>query len=272
MKILSILLFALLSFCGQSQSLIKGKIIDKISEEHLPYVNIGVIGKNIGTVSDINGYFEISINEKNNKDTLRLSMIGYESLEIIVSDFKKQIINNSIVKLNPNVTELNEVIVSGKDLKEKIIGNKTKSKNVTAGFSTDKLGNEVGVVMKIKKRPTYIKDFNCNIAVNKYGQLKFRLNIYEMKKGMPGKNILNENIFVETEIEQGVLSVDLTKYNLWVETDFLVTLEWIEDLGKDGLYFSARFLGAPMIARETSQGHWGKITMASLGFNCTVRY
>ena len=204
---------------------------------------------------------------------MRFSMIGYESLEMKVADFKRQLKNNYTIKLKPSVTELTEVIISGKDLKEKVLGNTTQSKSVTGGFSTDLLGNEVGVVMKLKKkRPTYIKDFKCFIAKNKYGQLKFRLNIYEMHKGMPGKNILTENIYVETDIEQGLLTVDLTKYNIWVEKDFLVSLEWIEDLGEDVLYFSARFLGAPMIARETSQGHWGKITMASLGFNCTVRY
>ena len=272
MKILSILLLTFLSFQIKSQELTKGKITDQHTNEQLAYVNIGIIGKNIGTVSDFDGNFEINIPVGLNADTMRFSMIGYEPLEMIVDDFKKQMGNNATIKLKQSITHLKEVVVTDNNLKEKILGNKTRSKNVTGGFSTDLLGNEVGVVMKIKRKPTYIKDFNCFIAKNKYSKLKFRLNIYEIKKGMPGKNILKENIFVETEMEQGLLTVDLTKYNLWVETDFLVTLEWIEDLGEDGLYFSARLLGAPMIARQTSQGHWGKITMASLGFNCTVRY
>ena len=273
MKILTILLFMFSAWFGKSQSSFSGEMVDENTNEVLAYVNIGVIGKNIGTVSDINGKFSLRIEEKYNADTVRFSMIGYESLEMIVADFKKKLKNNAVVKLKPSITELTEVVISGKDLKEKVLGNTTRSKNVTGGFSTDLLGNEVGVIMKLKKkRPTYIKDFNCFIAKNRYGKIKFRLNIYELEKGMPGRNILTENIFVETEIEQGVLSVDLTKYNIWVEKDFLVSLEWIEDLGEGGLYFSARLLGAPMIARQASQGHWGKITMASLGFNCTVRY
>lgn len=273
MKQIFVFLFTALFFQLSAQDLFKGKIVDDSSSENLSYVNIGVIGKSIGTVSDLDGNFEIKINDKNDADTIRFSMIGYEPLEMIVADFKKELKSNKTIQLKQSVTELKQATVTGKDLIEKVLGNETQSENVTGTFGTDVLGNEIGVVMKVKKkRMTYIKDFNFSIAKNEYGKLKFRLNIYEMKKGMPDKNILPENIFVETEIEQGLVRVDLTKFNLWVEKDFLVALEWIEDLGEGGLHFSARFLGAPMMARDASQGDWEKISVASLGFNCTVRY
>jgi len=134
------------------------------------------------------------------------------------------------------------------------------------------LGNEVGIGIKIKRRPTIIKDFNCFIAKNAYGLVKFRLNIYELVKGKPGKILLNENIIVETEIEKGLLTIDLSEYNIVVEDDFYIGLEWIEDLGENGLMFSAGFFNKPMIYKETSQGEWSNARIMGLGFNVTVKY
>ena len=57
-----------------------GQVLDAATKEPLPYVNIGLINKNIGTVSDDYGYFELGVNAQlNAQDTLLFSMIGFES-------------------------------------------------------------------------------------------------------------------------------------------------------------------------------------------------
>jgi len=72
-------------------------------------------------------------------------------------------------------------------------------------------------------------------------------------------NLLKQSVLVQTTIKNGKLSIDLRKFNIVVEDIFFVALEWIEDLGEDGLYFSASFSGSPIIARQTSHGTWEKI-------------
>ena len=62
-----------------AQTFVIGQVIDAATKEPLPYVNIGQLNKNIGTVSDETGYFELEVNtEQNSRDTLRFSMIGFE--------------------------------------------------------------------------------------------------------------------------------------------------------------------------------------------------
>lgn len=263
------ILFSLITF---GQNSFKGNLKDKTTKEPLAYVNIGVVGKNIGTVSDMNGDFEIKLPEANNNDTLKMSMIGYESLTFIVSDFKKIISKTPEIVLVPKTMELKEVVISGRELKEKILGNTTESKTMTGGFSSNELGNEVGIVIKIKRSPTYIKQFCANIASNKYDSLKFRLNFYDLKDGMPNQRINNQNIILTSNIKEGKLIVDLSKYDIIMEDDFFVSLEWIENLGENGLYFSVGLLGSPIISRHTSQGNWKKIGAVSLGFNVTAKY
>jgi len=134
------------------------------------------------------------------------------------------------------------------------------------------LGNEVGIIIKIKKSPTYIDKFHVSIAENEIDSLKFRLNFYSVKNKMPHESILTENIFVESQIKEGVLTVDLGEYNIVVEDDFMVSLEWIEDLGEGKLNFSMGLFGSPVIYRYTSQADWEKAKPLSIGFSVTAKY
>lgn len=256
--------------CGQDN--FNGTISDSESGEILPYVNVGVVGKNIGTVTDMDGTFNLKIDKKYNADTLMMSMIGYENLVFVVADFKEKLSTDSIFKLTSKTTNLQEIVVESSQLKSKILGNKTKSKNIRGHFVSDELGNEVGIIIKIKKSPTYIDKFHASIVENKYGLLKFRLNFYSVKDKMPHENILTENIIVETQIKEGVLTVDLSEYNIVVEDDFMVSLEWIENLGQDGLFFSMSFFGSPVISRQTSQAYWKKQKPVGIGFSVTAKY
>jgi len=236
--------------CGQE--IFSGTIIDGESDEVLPYVNVGVVGKNVGTVTDINGVFNLKINAEYDADTLMMSMIGYEDLVFVVTDFKRKISDDSTFKLTSKTTDLQEIVVESSQLKSKILGNKTKTKRIIGGFSSNELGNEVGIIIKIKKSPTYIDKF--------------------IKNKMPHKSILKENIFVESQIKEGVLTLDLSEYNIVVEDDFMVSLEWIENLGEDGLRFSMAFFGSPVIYRHTSQASWKKMKPFSIGFSVTAKY
>ena len=68
------------------------------------------------------------------------------------------------------------------------------------------------------------------------------------------------------------LTVDLKKYNLIVEDDFFVSLEWIKFLKGEGLYFCGGVYNADSYVRQTSQGNWEKIDYFGLGFYTTVSY
>ena len=251
-----------------------GQVLDAATKEPLPYVNIGLINKNIGTVSDDYGYFELGVNAQlNAQDTLLFSMIGFESKSFVLKDFLAQQLIE--VFLTEKATELDEVILTSDrktKYQTKILGNKTTSKLLYAAFTTNKLGNEMGFVVRGRKRPMILKKFNVSLVENDYGPIKFRLNFYDLVNGLPNENILNENIIVETEIESGIVTVDLTPYEIVIDEDFFIAIEWIEDLGPGKLFFSGGFFGALLIAREVSQGTWSALGSTSVGMNVEVRY
>jgi len=256
-----------------AQTFVIGQVVDAALKEPLPYVNIGLLNKNIGTVSDETGYFELEVNtEQNSRDTLRFSMIGFETKSYTLNDFINQ--NEIEVYLTEKSTALDEVILSSKrkNYQTKILGNKTTSKALYAAFTSNKLGNEMGFIVRARKHPMILKKFNISLVENDYGPIKFRLNIYDVLNGLPNKTLLTDNLFIETEESSGIVSLDLTPYEIIIDQDFFIAIEWIEDLGPGKLYFSGGFFGAPLFAREVSQGTWEKIGTASVGMNVEVRY
>jgi TonB-dependent starch-binding outer membrane protein SusC len=92
---------------GEFQNrIIMGKVSDAETGEPLPGVNINIEGQAIGTVSDINGIYSISVNSIN--DVLLFSFVGYKNGKITVLDK-----NKIDVLLQPDVKKLDEVIVIG---------------------------------------------------------------------------------------------------------------------------------------------------------------
>lgn len=270
---ISILISFLFSQFLISQNSLSGKIIDAETNDLLPYVNIGVVGKNIGTVSDLKGNFKLDIPESLNDEALRISIIGYKTLEMTVNNFRDLAVSESNFALDPEAYAIEEIVISSKERKSKILGNKTRSTNFILGFASNILGNELATKIKIKRNPTYLNEFYVSIAENKLGKIRFRVNFYNIKNGLPHLPINKQNIIVETDIETGVLTVDLRPYNIVVKDDFYISLEWIEDFGdvKD-LYFSAGMLGKAAAVRHTSHGHWTKIGTFSVGYSTLVEF
>ncbi|MDG1652280.1 MAG: carboxypeptidase-like regulatory domain-containing protein [Flavobacteriaceae bacterium] len=271
--VLFLLVLILNYVSGFGQTELIGQVIDALTEEPIPYVNIGLVDENIGTVSDEQGYFQLEIDPlQYSQSNLRFSMIGFESKTYVLQEYlQKELL---IIPLTEESTELEEVVVSTKrtQFETKILGNKTTTKLIYAAFTTNKLGNEMGFVVRQRKRPMILKKFNIPLVENDYGLIRFRLNFYSVENGLPTSTLLKENIIIETDATSGIVSKDLAPYEIVIDEDFFVSIEWIEDLGPGKLYFSGGFFGSPLIAREVSQGTWSKVGSGSVGMNVEVRY
>lgn len=101
-----IVLSILLSGQIFAQQAITGRVVDSETEEPLPGVSIVISGTTLGTITNTDGDFTISVPEGNNQ--LEFSMIGFEKQIIRITD--SNVIN---VRLETEITALNEVVVTG---------------------------------------------------------------------------------------------------------------------------------------------------------------
>ncbi len=271
-KTLLLFLTVLCSYTSRAQVVVKGIIKSENTQEILPYVNVGIINKGIGTVTNDKGNFYLLVQKRQYNDSIKLSMIGYQSKTFLVKDFVITIKKNNTIYLTEKTEALNEVIVTTRKLKQRILGN--KSSNSKYEMTSSLLGIEIGILIKIKRSPTYLKSFNTEIHTKKYSSFKFRLNIYDIKDGLPNNNLLKESIYIDKNDikEDGHINIDLKPYSIIVEDDFFITLELVKDSGIEKLHLPASILGPRLIERETSQASWEKYPLGSMGFNVTVKY
>ncbi len=260
-------LMLLIAQAATAQTAFSGKIVDAATGEPLPYVNVGIVGKTVGTVTDEQGRFSLPLASEHHQDSLRASMIGYTSRSWNVYDLRYGKAD-TILKLKKSQQELEQVEITGKRLRAKTLGSTTTSEYFTGGFTSSELGNEVCVKINVRGK-VYLDKFNFSIAQNNCDSLLFRVNIYSIKDDMPDSSLLHENVLVATSIKSGVVEVDLAPYGLQVSDDFIIGLEYIKPCSKRYLTFSAAFLGS-IYSRPTSQSDWEKVKGFNLGFNVRV--
>ena len=105
-KIYFTLLFTVLSVLAVAQSRpIKGRVFDAKSKETLPFCHISLEGSDKGTLSDINGNFELTLP---NTGVLIFTYTGYGKLRYDFSEY-----SNFQIGLHPESTSLQDVVVSG---------------------------------------------------------------------------------------------------------------------------------------------------------------
>lgn len=83
---------------------VSGRILDE-SGEPLPGANVIVKGTTVGTVTDLDGYYSLTL--PNGATHLTVSFIGYATKELPITSTKLN------ARLDPDVTELQEVVVTG---------------------------------------------------------------------------------------------------------------------------------------------------------------
>ena len=270
LKLLATLLICMSNL--YAQNIFQGIIADRETKQSIAFVNIGIVNQNTGTVSDLNGFFSLKINASKKEETIKFSMIGYENYTLNTTSFFNEFNSGDTLYLRPEVFELSEIVLSEKKWRRKTLGNKTKSKSVSTGFTNNELGNEIGIIIPVKDYPTVLESFNFQVNENQYKPLVFRVNIYTLKNGLPDRSLIYENIIVKTSQKNGMMQIDLRAYNIWVEEDFYIGLEWIQDLGNKSLLFSADRFSGSIVNRQTSQGKWNIVKGLGLGFHVKVKY
>jgi hypothetical protein len=138
MKLIAILLTLFFGFTLQSQTIVKGRVLDSRTKEVLPFCTIYFEGKKIGSKSDNFGNFFIKSPKE--EKFVYISFVGYETkkVEVFGSEFKTD------VYLAEKSKKTKEVKITGKRKLEKdtiairIIRNviKNKSKNKPSAFES----------------------------------------------------------------------------------------------------------------------------------------
>ena len=262
-------------FGAFSQSVLTGVVVDAGDNKPVPYVSIGITSKPNGTVSNIVGVFSLTLdNTVNNNDTLKFSSIGYHDKVFLIGELKDKLKAGQLtITLTKSVNELKQVSIIAKKAKVKIVGYETSSKLLSVGFASNNLGSQGGIIIPIRHPETNLENLSFLVVQNSFKHLAFRMNLYEMVNDKPGNNILTENIIISIDdMQTGKITYDLSKYNLYLNKDVLMTLEWIEaQPANNGHCAVATSLFGHTYFRQASQSPWVK-KATGLGISVKTSY
>ncbi|MDN3670665.1 TonB-dependent receptor [Echinicola jeungdonensis] len=105
---MAIALFIVSSAKAQNTQLVKGTVNDP-SGESIPGATVRLKGSsNIGTITDLEGRYELKIPEENENGTLVFSFVGYKKQEVVING--RSTIN---ITLQADMQSLDEVVVVG---------------------------------------------------------------------------------------------------------------------------------------------------------------
>jgi len=247
---------------------ISGQLRDSSTQLPVEYANIGIVGKNIGSLSDSLGNFQLSLNKALDNDTLRISALGYRSKSFPIGALR---ISNlpKILLLEEKIVELNEVMISAVKPEVVQLGLKKKYgypiplyKGAQSKIAFPQKGYRHEIGTRFSNTKTMILDsVQLNFAECNVEDVRLRINVYSIKNEQM-ENVLSRPVYISLSKEQALNFpiIKFTKNRILIDSDFLITVDNYKQLKDGALYFLANFKNKgkpyPTYYRHSSQGNW----------------
>ena len=189
-QLLSALLLVPIAVFGQENVSVKGRIVNGQGEP-VEYVHVGIPKLRLGTISTVDGRFEISAP----RDTLEFFHVSYQTGSYVVTGPEDDV----VIVLAEN--ELPPAVFIGGNTKEKYLlrpGTKIFGNGGVLVFEP-KPGNtkgvEIGAVAKTQK-PFLVQDIRFGIWENSIPDCVVSVNIYRIEGEEDFVNVLQKPIYV----------------------------------------------------------------------------
>lgn len=220
--------------------LINGILLDEETRQPIGYAILELVQSKNNVQANDKGRFVLRVSSQYNGGSVRITALGYMPREINMASLLKD--NNSqgqvTVYLKPKYEGLREVEVKAKS---------RMWRTRRAGFNMDRgtkfhhqfspldtvvytSGQEIGNKFHLKKYPSYLQSISFGLAGSGNVKSVVGLNIYSLKDGLPGNNILSKRLIVRIPPHHtGWITVDLSKSDIVLEEDCAITIEWLSD-------------------------------------------
>jgi len=281
MKLKNLLtLLALFHFYNCIAQEVSGRVKNSSSGELISFVNIGVKGKDLGTISELDGSFSLDVSMAADTDTLRFSYIGYQAVNLSVGHIRKNGFPGLIL-LKEKPFELKEVVVASKRLRAETLGIRKKDcyplplyKKATSNipFPQPSYQHEIGTFFENKK-PLFLDSVKINFTDIQMDTIPLRVNVYvSSENGL--KNILNKPLYLNLIKPDESLLIDLSDFEIQIENDFLISIENYKRIDNNLLRILANFKSKgkkyPTYYRKNTQSNWVILKSKSQDFGMSI--
>lgn len=228
LKISLFFIFLLVFTLGNTQNIERKFILDNEAQITIPFVNIQLKNGTRGWITDINGVFNIDLNQLKESDIFLLSAMGYQNLMLSYSQFN----DSSIITMLPKKFTLNEVEIKTRRYKKGYLGQRRRASN--------KSPNNYGISHNVKynyKEAIYIpntygaegiiEDIHLFVYKGSKSPIKIQLYSNDAIKGIPLNPLLDEPLLIKEEQDRKWLGVSLKNENISIPINgFYIAIDW----------------------------------------------
>lgn len=276
MKYFPILIFLLCSsLISKAQTnTILGQVIDADTGEPLGFCNVGWVNLSKGTVSDQVGRFRLEMGPENSDHLLKISKMGYKTLEITSLEIFKNCTMGEcpmIFELSQNAIDLPEYTFEIIEKNRNMSWGKTNRRSIFGlAFNpkdrkpSENLGREMAIELDTKGKIVKLQTYTAKFSMDQFEKSLFRINLYQLLENET-YDLLPQNGEILHELTQemgSILEVDLTPYEIIVNGKYLIGLEWIsyEDQVNSGiLTISTSYPFGKTLMKNSSHDQWVEI-------------
>lgn len=222
-----ILLLSVISF-AQTQTL-KGVVLDSVTKQPIPYVNLSVIDATKGTSSLEDGSYTLEIASKDFNKNISISSLAYKPKTIAL----KTALKLNTIYLQPITEQLDEVIVSQKFENKFLEVKSFDNKDLYGGFGMGKKPWQIGLYFPYDttyQDTKYLKEVKVYLNKglgHKKKASKFRIRLLTISSdSLPEYDLLVKNVIAHASKKQKMVSVDLSEFDIEIPNNgFFVILE-----------------------------------------------
>jgi hypothetical protein len=234
-------LLVLAAHVSRSQSLaLSGKVLSEDNKVPVAYANVGILNTPVGTITNADGTFEITIPDSYSSEELLIAALGYQRKSLPVKSLQKE--GELIIYLHEELTVLEDLTIKSRKPGPFVtseLGNPSYNEGSLYADSAA-AGAAMALLIENKSRGTELKlplpyhlvSARLRIAHNTFDKFMIRMRILAVDaNGKPGEDLVKENIIVSSGMRKGWLKFNLEDYNIRVNVpSFFVAFEWlIED-------------------------------------------
>lgn len=232
-------------------------VISGSTGEPIIYASVGVINRNLGTVTDTLGNFSLKIPSGFINDSIRISCVGYIAKTFAVKDIKN--IPDTIT-LEDNAIMLSEVVVKPQRIKQKTAGRKGGGGFIFIEVEGYKAaGQGLATPLKTKDR-AWLKKIGFTVMAdnNTLSSMKFRVNIYRKTDDCYVLQDIKPIYFNYDRscLKNGSFSYTFPEEIMLEQGEYYVELEFLENFIGERFIMKSKPMTGKTRYRYASQSEW----------------
>lgn len=258
-KLLCCLLLAVEAVAGYART-----VVSESTGEPVIYAGVGIVNRNLGTVTDTLGNFSLKIPAEYVNDSVRISSVGYVAQTFAVRDIAS--VPDTIRLADDNIL-LGEVVIKPQRIKHKRAGHKGGSGFIFINVEGYKAaGQGLATPLKVKNR-AWLKKIGFTIVTDNkpLSRMKFRVNVYCKENDA----YMLQNIkpvyfdYDRSQLVDGSFSHTFPEEIMLGKGDYYVELEFLENFTGEYFTMKTKPLTGKTRYRYASQSDWETLPFGS---------